>query len=47
MLSAAVDPFRAATGEDLFVPTSAFSAENNENPRVCPAMIKPFASVEK
>lgn len=41
------DPFRAATGEDLFVPTSEFSAENNENPGVCPEMTKSFASVEK
>lgn len=41
------DPFRAATGEDLFVPTSEFSAENNENPRVCPEVTKLFASVEK
>lgn len=47
VLSAGVDPFRAATGEDLFVLTSEFSAENIENPRVCPAMTKSFASVEK
>lgn len=47
VLSAGVDPFKAATGEDLFVPTSEFSAENNENPRVCPAMTKSFTSVEK
>lgn len=39
-------PSGAAAGEVSFVPTSEFSVENNENPRVCPEMVKSFAAVE-